>query len=74
MTPQVRVVRGAPDEIELAALVAGLAAGTSASAAVRAVADLDESATDARRRWREAVHRLGGPLPRGGDSWRWSMR
>jgi hypothetical protein len=27
--PDVRVVRGAPDDVELAALVAGLAAGTT---------------------------------------------
>ncbi|MCV2393518.1 hypothetical protein OEB99_04290 [Actinotalea sp. M2MS4P-6] len=74
MTPEVRVVRGAPDELELAALVAGLAAGASAGAAVRAVADLDESETDARRRWRDAVHRLSGTPPRGGDAWRWSLR
>ena len=74
MTPQVRVLRGTPDDVELIALIAGLAAGASAGAAVTAVADLDEEATGARRRWREAVHRLGGDLPRGEDAWRWSMR
>jgi hypothetical protein len=78
VTPDVRVVRGEPDDVELAALVAGLAAGASAGAAVTAVADLDEVATAARRRWREAVHRLAGPLDRrlahGGDAWRWSLR
>ncbi len=78
MTPDVRVVRGDPDELELAALVAGLAAGASAGAAAAAVADLDEAATAARRRWRDAVHRLGVPLEggaeRAGDTWRWSLR
>ncbi len=67
MTPDVRVVRGDPDELELAALVAGLAAGASAGAAVAAVADLDEVATAARRRWRDAVHRLGTPLEGGAE-------
>lgn len=74
MTPQVKVVRGTPDEIELAALVAGLAAGASAGAAAGAVADLDESATEARRRWREANRRLADPLAKGADAWRWSLR
>jgi hypothetical protein len=78
VTPDVRVLRGEPDELELAALVAGLAAGASAGAAVAAVADLDEAATASRRRWRDAVHRLGTPLEggadRSGDAWRWSLR
>ncbi|HMO10680.1 MAG TPA: acyl-CoA carboxylase epsilon subunit [Actinotalea sp.] len=74
MTPEVRVVRGTPDEIELAALVAGLAAGASAGAAVSAVADLDERTSEARRRWRTAVQRFGGGPETGGDAWRWSLR
>jgi hypothetical protein len=76
MTPEVRVVRGEPDDIELAALVAGLAAGSAAgtaATAVAAVADLDETQTAARQRWRAAVHRLNRPLDRGMDTWRWSL-
>jgi hypothetical protein len=74
VTPEVRVVRGEPDDVELAALVAGLAAGASAASAMAAVADLDEDRTAARRRWQEAVQRLGAPLARGSDAWRWSLR
>ena len=67
VTPDVRVVRGEPDDVELAALVAGLAAGASAGSAVAAVADLDEDATAARQRWRSAAlgfDRPAGPQPR----------
>ncbi|MDO8106928.1 acyl-CoA carboxylase epsilon subunit [Isoptericola sp. b441] len=80
MTPDVRVLRGEPDDVELAALVAGLAAGASANAAAAAVADLDESATAARRRWRAAAtrHRTPHPhvalVPRDPDAWRYSLR
>ncbi|MHA3947111.1 acyl-CoA carboxylase epsilon subunit [Cellulomonas bogoriensis] len=72
MTPQVRVVRGAPDDLELAALVAGLAAGADPG-------DHDHRprtrrAAEARRRWRTA----DGPLDQAGrpgvDAWRWSGR
>ncbi len=66
--PHVQVVRGAPDDVELAALVAGLAA----------VAVDDEPGgrpggsawTDRSRRLRGAA---GTPVP-GPDAWRWSLR
>ncbi|BDZ61768.1 hypothetical protein Lsed01_00420 [Demequina sediminis] len=68
-----RVVRGAPDEAELAALVAGMAAMASAAAA-----DADEpgnplSAWMDRSRTMRG-HRATFPLARGADSWRHSLR
>jgi hypothetical protein len=72
VTPQVRVVRGNPDDVEVAALVAGLAANASV---LSALADLDEQGSAARRRWREAAGRLAHPLTsRNPDAWRWSLR
>ena len=72
MTPDVRVVRGAPDDVELAALVAGLAAGSAAYSAVTATSDLDTESRAARRRWQGVADRLQNPLTPGPDSWRWS--
>jgi hypothetical protein len=71
--PDVRVVRGEPDDAELAALVAGLAAGRSSGHEVVAteVARREETA---RRRWRDAAQRLTDPLTPGADAWRWSAR
>ncbi|WP_199422285.1 acyl-CoA carboxylase epsilon subunit [Actinotalea solisilvae] len=73
MTPDVRVVRGEPDDVELAALVAGLAAsaadedpGPGPTAASRA--------GDAARRWRAAAWPSPGRLAPGADAWRWSSR
>lgn len=73
MTPQVRVLRGSPDDVELAALVAGIVAGLGpapdddgAQRARRAAAD--------RRRWVDGAQQLRGSLARGGDAWRWSGR
>ncbi len=75
MTPRVRVLRGSPDELELAALVAGLVAGRAAGshgddprarASRRAAAD--------RRRWVDGAQHLRGRLERGDDAWRWSGR
>ncbi|MDT0166741.1 acyl-CoA carboxylase epsilon subunit [Actinotalea sp. AC32] len=74
--PDVRVVRGEPDDVELAALVAGLAAG----AATGHHASTDEHAAEpgparrSRHRWREAAQGLADPLRPGPDAWRWSGR
>jgi hypothetical protein len=68
--PDVRVVRGAPDDVELAALVAGLAAGTTPHEhhpVERVTAE-----GRARRRWRDAAQPLRDPLAPGADTWRWS--
>lgn len=71
--PDVRVVRGAPDEDELAALVAGLAAGTPATVSGAGVPEAEPvHAVRARRRWREAAQRLSDPWAPGPDAWRWS--
>lgn len=75
MNPDVRVVRGAPDEDELAALVAGLAAGTVLAAGDLRPPDAAEAtARRARHRWREAAQHLAGPTVPGPDAWRWSSR
>ncbi|HQY33409.1 acyl-CoA carboxylase epsilon subunit [Actinotalea sp.] len=79
MTPDVRVVRGEPDDVELAALVAGLAAGQAAGAAVTAQAAAGHDGPEAvraaaRRRWMDAVQRLSDPMRPGHDAWRWSAR
>lgn len=65
--PHVHVVRGAPDDVELAALVAGLVASSSATPAH------DEPApaaawTDRRR----TLHPTPVPTP-GPATWRWSL-
>lgn len=68
--PDVRVVRGAPDDDELAALVAGLAAGATGhedNDAERTPADVRT-----RRRWRGAAGPLCDRLTPGEDAWRWS--
>ncbi|MBO1751859.1 acyl-CoA carboxylase subunit epsilon [Actinotalea sp. BY-33] len=77
MSPDVRVVRGAPDDDELAALVAGLAAGGQPGAAdsgadVVAARTVHEAA--ARRRWRDHAAPHPGPPRPGPDAWRWSLR
>lgn len=65
--PAVRIVRGAPDEVELAALVAGLVAANTPFE--------DESATSAHR-WADPVRRVRGATAwrPGPDVWRWSLR
>lgn len=65
-----RVVRGVADEVELAALVAGLAGVTADHDAVHD--GTQARAADARRRWRDGAQRLTDPLTPGGDAWRWS--
>ena len=73
--PDVRVVRGEPDDTELAALVAGLAAGTARHAATTAGHERhDEREAVARRRWRRAAEPMTQPPAPGPDAWRWSGR
>lgn len=65
----VRVVKGAPDEAELAALVAGIVAARSTAGNGADSAQVRSGATSA---WQDRSRRLGmAPRP-GGDSWRWS--
>jgi Acyl-CoA carboxylase epsilon subunit len=62
------VVRGAPDDVELAALVAGIMAATS-NAPADDVAAPHSAWTDRRRQLRPQP----APAP-GADTWRWSLR
>jgi hypothetical protein len=77
--PSVRVVRGTPDEVEVAALVAGLAAAAAAAEVPADAAPVDE--------WTNRVRGLrgtgagataktfGGRSGRhNADAWRWSLR
>jgi hypothetical protein len=64
----VHVVRGEPDDVELAALVAGLAA-------VRTTDDAGDEAP--RSAWTDRSRGMRGPTTsphRGPDTWRWSLR
>ena len=63
---QMRVVRGAPDDLEVAALVAGLVAVASSGT------DLPDDAPETGQWVRRS--RPGPALRTGGDSWRWSLR
>jgi hypothetical protein len=63
----VRVVRGAPDEVELAALVAGLLAAASSLAA-------NEPAVPEQPPWTDHARRLGAQQLPGPGTWRWSAR
>ena len=79
MTPDVRVVRGEPDDVELAALVAGLAAGSangapSGGGAHHPHTTARRDAEAAAQRWREGASPLSHPLTPGSDAWRWSAR
>lgn len=63
--PAVQIVRGQPDDIELAALVAGLAA----TATVEYSAEVGPDA------WADRSRMLrGAARPIGTDAWRWSTR
>ncbi|GIG22268.1 hypothetical protein Cch01nite_29920 [Cellulomonas chitinilytica] len=66
----VQVVRGTPDDVELAALVAGLLAAGSDD---RHHDELDAPAPSA---WndRSRTVRGGGAVRTGPDAWRWSLR
>ncbi len=62
-----RIVRGEPDDAEVAALTAVLAAFSGAAAT-----DTDERAT--RGAWSDPAARLRTPLTPGPDAWRASAR
>ena len=70
VSAHVRVVRGAPDDAELAALVAGLAAA--------AAAGQDEAPATPTSAWmdrsRALTGRSQGALGRGDTAWRHSLR
>ena len=69
---QVQVVRGAPDDLELAALVAGLVAAAGDAQDDGPAASHDAWTDRARAmRTRSAP---GTPLRPGLDAWRWSLR
>ena len=74
MTPDVRVLRGAPDDVELAALVAGIAAGRRPVEGPTGDHDRARRETVARRRWWDGAQALSDPLAPGPDAWRWSAR
>ena len=64
--PPVRIVRGTPDEDEVAALIAGLAAAQQD--------DVEPAAPAPRSAWRRGTGRSGDGFGRTGDDWRWSLR
>lgn len=79
MTPAVRIVRGTPDEVELAALVAGLAAVAAATGLPDDEAPLEEWTNRVRSvRGNGAgvtARSFGGRAGRhNADAWRWSLR
>lgn len=65
--PHVHVVRGTPDDVELAALVAGLIATSGTH-------HEPEPTTAAPWTERRRTVRRGGPPRPGPDAWRWSLR
>lgn len=67
--PHVRVVRGTPDDVELAALVAGLVAAT--------VDDPDDIDPERPSAWSDrsrSIRGARGTWRPGPDTWRWSAR
>lgn len=70
-TAAVRIVRGSPDEAEVAALVAGMVAVVSAT--VEEEEPLPRSAWMDRSRTMRGA-RAAGPLSRGPLAWRTSLR
>lgn len=78
MSPQVRVVRGEPDDVEVAALVAGLAAVAAAHQEPEDAAPLDEWINHARvlrGNGASTAKNFGGRSGRhNADAWRWSLR
>ena len=65
---RLQVVRGAPDDVELAALVAGIMAAASTGPAEDTAAP-GSAWADRRRQLRPQP----APVP-GADAWRWSLR
>ena len=65
--PAVQIVRGTPDELELAALVAGL---------VAAQTPVEDEVTAGAHRWADPERRVRGSSGwhPGPDVWRWSLR
>ncbi|MFI6427341.1 acyl-CoA carboxylase epsilon subunit [Promicromonospora sp. NPDC050880] len=78
MSPQVRVVRGQLDDVEVAALVAGLAAVAAAGPEPEDAAPLDEWTNRARvlrGNGAATAKNFGGRAGRhNADAWRWSLR
>lgn len=78
MSSQVRVVRGQPDDVEVAALVAGLAAVAADSPEPEDAAPLDEWINHARvlrGNGAATAKNFGGRSGRhNADAWRWSLR
>ncbi|WP_277209093.1 acyl-CoA carboxylase epsilon subunit [Isoptericola croceus] len=79
MNAQFRVVRGEPDDVEVAALVAGLAAASSSGDEPDDVAPVDEWTNHTRTlRGNGAgatAKSFGGRAGRhNADAWRWSLR
>jgi len=77
--PSVRVVRGAPDDLEVAALVAGLAAAAAAGGLPDDAAPVEEWTNHARglRGGGDGAtaKSFGGRSGRhNADAWRWSLR
>ena len=65
---QMHIVSGHPDDDELAALVAGLASSLGSG-------EDDHVGPEVIEQWSERSRLLrGASAPRGGDTWRWSMR
>ena len=70
--PHVHVVRGTPDDVELAALVAGLVA--AAARQDPHGPEADPAGRAARARWTAPGRLHGAPLPtHGAGAWRWSL-
>ena len=69
--PDVRVVRGRPDEVELAALVAGIVAARGRVDEPGGVPD--EAAEAVRTRWTDRGRVIGLPPAPGAAAWRWSL-
>ena len=78
MSSQVRVVRGEPDDVEVAALVASLAAVAAAGNEPEDAAPLDEWTNQSRAlrgNGAATAKNFGGRSGRhNADAWRWSLR